>query len=162
VTEPADIWHGLWAGSLPALQRSRRRHGGRTIYDSRDVYMRSREFDRLRPPLRTVLANLERRWAHRVDRILTGNEPYAHLLVAQLRISRAPVVMNCPERWSPPEPPPDLIRQALGLPASTRIVVYQGHFTSERGIEQTMDAILEVPNAVFVLLGFGVWLTRLT
>ena len=47
VVEPADIWHGMWAGSLPALGRMRRRHGGRTIYDSRDVFMRSRT---VRPP----------------------------------------------------------------------------------------------------------------
>src|SRR5829696_2865899 len=34
VVEPADVWHGMWAGSLPALVRVRRLHGGRTIYDS--------------------------------------------------------------------------------------------------------------------------------
>ena len=32
---------------------------------------------------------------------------------------------------------------------------------SERGIEQTMEAILEVPDAVLVLLGFGDWAERL-
>ncbi len=38
VAEPHDIWHGMWAGSLPTLDRIRPRHGGRSVYDSRDVY----------------------------------------------------------------------------------------------------------------------------
>ena len=50
VVEPADIWHGMWAGSLPALDRMRRRHGGRTIYDSRDIFMRSQEVRPSRSP----------------------------------------------------------------------------------------------------------------
>ena len=160
--EPADLWHGMWAGSLPALARMRRRHGGRTIYDSRDVYMSSREFSRTGWPMRPLLAALERRWAHAADRVLTVNEPYADLLATQLQIPRPPVVMNCPEVWTPPEPRPDLIRQATGIPAGTAIVLYQGQFMSERGIEQTMEAILEVPDAVLVLLGFGDWAQKLS
>ena len=42
--EPHDIWHGMWAGSLPALEAVRKRHGGRTLYDARDVFLRSRMF----------------------------------------------------------------------------------------------------------------------
>ena len=43
----------------------RRRHGGRTIYDSRDVFMLSREFYALGWPLGPILASIERRWARR-------------------------------------------------------------------------------------------------
>ena len=161
VVEPADIWHGMWAGSLPALGRMYRLHGGRTIYDSRDVYMMSRDFYRLGWPLRPILAALERRWAQAADRILTVNEHYADLLVDQLGIPRPVVVLNCPEAWTPPHPAPDLIRAALALPPETSIVLYQGALMGERGIEQAMDAILEVTTAVLVLLGFGSWQERL-
>jgi glycosyltransferase involved in cell wall biosynthesis len=160
VAEPADVWHGMWAGSLPALARMQARHGGRTIYDSRDVYMRSRSFSRLGWPLRSTLVALERRWARAADRVLTVNEPYADLLVDQLGIPRPLVVMNCPETWTPGDPRPDLIRAALGLSAGTKVVLYQGQLISERGIEQAMDAILQVPGAVLVLLGFGAWQER--
>ncbi len=155
VAEPADIWHGMWAGSLPALARMRRKHGGRTIYDSRDVFMRSRKFARLGRPGRDVLEWAERRWARAADRVLTVNDGYAGLLEEQLRVPRPSVVMNCWEIWTPPSPGPDLIREALGLPADTAIVLYQGILALERGIEQAMDAILEVPSAVLVLMGFG-------
>ena len=160
IAEPADIWHGMWAGSLPALSRLKRRHGGRTIYDSRDVYLQSRDFFHLEWPLRPILAGLERRWAHDADQVVTVNEPYAELLVDQLGIPRPPVVLNCPDRWTPPAPPPDLIRTALGLPATTAIALYQGQLISDRGIEQSMQAILEVPGAILCLLGFGRWENR--
>ncbi len=155
VVEPADIWHGMWAGSLPALARMRRHHGGRTIYDSRDIFMKSRLFARLGRPGRSVLEWAERRWAHAADRVLTVNDPYADLLEQLLRIPRPEVVMNCRERWTPPTPRPDLIREALGLAAATGVVLYQGILTMERGIEQSMEAILAVPSAVLVLVGFG-------
>ena len=153
--EPADIWHGMWAGSLPALARLRRRHGGRTIYDSRDVYMQSRDFARAGWPGKAILESLERRWAGAADRVLTVNAPYADLLAGQLRLPPPPVVMNCPERWSPPSPHPNLIRESLGLSPDTAVVLYQGGLMTGRGIEQTMEAILEVPGAVLCLLGFG-------
>ena len=153
--EPADVWHGMWAGSLPALARMRQRHGGRTIYDSRDVYMLSRDFFRLAWPFRPILVRLERRWAQGADLVLTVNEHYADLLTRQLGVPRPPVVMNTPDRWTPPVPAPDLIRDALGLSPETGVVLYQGQLNTERGIEQAADAILRLPGAVLVLLGFG-------
>ena len=160
VAEPADIWHGMWAGSLPALVRLRRRHGGLTVYDSRDVYMESRHLATSPRPLRAVMGWFERRWARRADRIITVNASYARLLAARFGVPEPPVVMNCPDAWEPPVPRPDLIRAALDVPADTHVVLYQGQLISDRGIEQAMDAILEVPDAVLVLLGFGAWVER--
>jgi glycosyltransferase involved in cell wall biosynthesis len=67
----------------------------------------------------------------------------------------AAVVRNCPERYAPPVPAPDRIRTALALPPSTRVVLYQGQLATERGIEQAIEAIRDVPDAVLALLGFG-------
>lgn len=155
VAEPADIWHGMWAGSLPAMDRLRRMHGGRAIYDSRDVYMESRNLATAPRPLRGLLSWFERRWARRMDRVITVNRPYARLLASRFGIDEPEIVMNCPAAWTPPVPRPDHIRNALGLDRGTAIVLYQGQFISERGIEQAMDAIVEVPDAVLALLGYG-------
>ena len=126
VAEPADVWHGMWAGSLPVLGRMRKRFGGRTIYDSRDIYMEARSQATAGWPGKAILAALERRWARRADTVLTVNESYATVLEERLEVPRPAVVMNVPRRWAPPEPAPDLIRSALDLPATTRIVLYQG------------------------------------
>jgi glycosyltransferase involved in cell wall biosynthesis len=153
--EPADIWHGMWAGSLPALGRLRKRHGGRSVYDSRDIYLHARLFDRMAAPWRRLYRWIERRWARSADAVITVNDAYADILEEVLGVARPLVVMNCPELWVPPEPRPDLIRERLGLPASSAVVLYQGNLMTERGIEQAMDAILEVPDATLVLMGYG-------
>ena len=57
---------------------------GRTIYDSRDVYMLSREFSAARAAAELDPGRLERRWARSADRVLTVNEAYADLLTEQL------------------------------------------------------------------------------
>jgi glycosyltransferase involved in cell wall biosynthesis len=155
VAEPADIWHGMWAGSLPALDRLRRRFGGRTVYDSRDVYMESRDLATAPRIVRPMMRAFERRWARRADLVITVNHAYAELVSRAFDIPVPRIVMNCPEAWTPPTPPPDLIREALGLPGSTAIVLYQGQLISHRGIEQAMDAILDVPGATLILLGYG-------
>jgi glycosyltransferase involved in cell wall biosynthesis len=154
MAEPAQIWHGMWAGSLPALDRLRARHGGRSVYDSRDVYMRSRGFERM-GMFKAPFAWLERRWARRADAVLTVNDAYATLLADQFGIARPPVVRNTPDRYVRPDPRPDLIRERLGLRPETRVILYQGGILSERGIEQGMDAILQVEAAVLVVMGFG-------
>ena len=155
VAEPADLWHGMWAGSLPALGRLRRRFGGATLYDSRDVYIHARGFDTMGRPWRWLLGGLERRWARGCDEVITVNDAYAAILARQFRIPLPAVVRNTPARYALPDPPPDRLRTALGLPATTSIVLYQGGLMTERGIEQGMEAILQVPDAVLVLMGYG-------
>lgn len=155
VAQPADLWHGMWAGSLPALERLRRRHGGRTVYDSRDVYLHARVFDRLHPLARRPFLAWERRWARSADAVVTVNDAYADILSELLGVPRPAVVRNCPDPYDPPNGPPDRLRALLDIPPATAIVLYQGGLMTERGIEQGMDAILQVPDAVLVLMGFG-------
>lgn len=154
VVEPADVWHARLIGGLPAALRQAHKLGGAVVYDSADVYVQSRELARggLYP---RIVALAERRWARRCTAVVTANEPYADLLERQLEVPRPVVVMNCADRWTPPAQRPDLIRERLDLPADMRIVLYQGGLLTERGIEQGMDAILEVPHAVLVLMGHG-------
>lgn len=153
--EPHDIWHGMWAPSLPALERVRARHGGKTLYDPRDVYLRSRIFGRMPRWQRALLTRFERRWAQRADAVIQVSEPYAEMTARDLGLPPLPIVRNCPDRWDPPDPRPDRIRELLGLPSTTRVVLYQGLFVVDRGIEQAMDAIVDIPHAVLVLMGFG-------
>ena len=155
VAEPADLWHGMWAGSLPALERLRRRHGGRTVYDSRDVYLHARVFDRMRPAMRSRFVRLEQRWARAADLVVTVNDAYADILVPLLGISRPLVVRNCPDPYDPPGTRPDRIRELVGIPPATAVVLYQGGLMTERGVEQGMAAILEVPGAHYVVMGYG-------
>jgi glycosyltransferase involved in cell wall biosynthesis len=145
----------MWAGSLPALEQVRAAHGGRTVYDARDVFLRSRMFDHMPRWQRAILTRYESRWAKAADAVVQVSPEYAAMTRHDLGLDEVAVVRNCPERWDPPVPRPDRIRQLLDLPATTRIVLYQGRVMGDRGIEQAMDAILDVPDAVLVIMGFG-------
>jgi glycosyltransferase involved in cell wall biosynthesis len=155
IASPVDVWHGMWMASLPAVVRLRERMGGAAIYDSRDVFFRSRAWPREWRLPRAVLTGLERRWARACDEVLTVSDAYASMLTEDLGIPRPTVVMNCPERFEPPKPSPDLIRQCLGIAPTTAIVLYEGGLLTERGIEQAMDAIPTVQDAALVLMGYG-------
>jgi len=106
-------------------------------------------------PWRWLIGGLERRWARRCDAVLTVNDGYAAILASRFGIPTPAIVRNTPRRYDPPTPPPNLVRERLALPATTPVVLYQGGLMSERGIEQGMEAILHVPRAVLVLMGFG-------
>jgi len=157
VVEPAEIWIARSTAALPVALRQARRLGGAVIYDASEVFVQAGELARGGRYAR-VLAWAERRWAHQADAVITNSEGYADLLTQQLRVPRPLVLLNGSERGSvlgAEAPQPDLIRQRLGLPAATRVVLYQGGLMAERGIEQAMEAILEVPDAVLVLMGAG-------
>jgi glycosyltransferase involved in cell wall biosynthesis len=155
IAEPADVWHGMWAGSLPALERLSYRLGGMTVYDARDLYIHSRGFDSMAPPWKWALGAIERRWARRRDAVITVNDAYAAVLAEQFDIPLPPVVRNTPRRYVPPAVPHDLLRSRTGLPPTTAVVLYQGGLMTDRGIEEGMEAILAVPDAVLVLMGYG-------
>jgi glycosyltransferase involved in cell wall biosynthesis len=54
----------------------------------------------------------------------------------------------------------DLIRRELGLAPETRVVVFQGRLGPNLGLDEAAEAILLVPDAVLVLIGFGRWWSR--
>jgi glycosyltransferase involved in cell wall biosynthesis len=55
---------------------------------------------------------------------------------------------------------PDLIRAELGLPSEIRIVAFQGRLGPNLGLDEAAEAILLVPDAALVLIGFGRWSAR--
>ena len=58
IAEPADIWHGMWAGSLPGILHLRDRLGGAAVYDSRDIYLHACYFDRMSRPWRAIFRRI--------------------------------------------------------------------------------------------------------
>jgi glycosyltransferase involved in cell wall biosynthesis len=104
---------------------------------------------------RAILSRVEGRWARGCDAVVQVSEQYAAMMERDLGVRDVAVVRNSPDRWDPPSPRPDRLRELLGIPAATSVVLYQGLLMADRGIEQAMEAILEVPDAVLVLMGFG-------
>lgn len=157
----ADIYHGMAYMGIGVALAIGKRHGGKVLYDSRDIYMVAANLAKLRGPAKWLLARAERRWAQHADRVLTVNVPYAEELARRFDVSMPLVVMNCSYRFTPPEPRERRFHDALGLAPETRVVLYQGGFSPERGIEELVQAIHGVPNAVLVCMGYGILEPRL-
>ena len=151
----ADVVHGMAYMGIPVALELGRATGAKVVYDARDIYLEAANLARLPRPARALLARVERRWARRADRVLTVNRPYAEVMAARFGVPLPAIVMNCSYRRVPPDPPARRFHDRLGLDPATRVVLYQGGFSRERGIEQLLEAIGSVPEAVLVLLGYG-------
>jgi glycosyltransferase involved in cell wall biosynthesis len=150
----ADVWQSEGLVTLPVALRLRSRLGGRVVYDSRDVHVESARFARLPRPWRRLLAGRERRWARAADAVVTVSEPYADVLRRMLGVEPT-IVMNGPLPWTLPDPRPRRFHEQLGLAPSTRVVLSLGAVQPHRGLEELVDAIGLVDDAVLVFVGDG-------
>jgi glycosyltransferase involved in cell wall biosynthesis len=164
---PADLYHAFGiltiavANDLAADARKQGR-AGRVVYDVIDVILDSNNYSRVPRPILATYRFRERRWVRRADAIVTVNEPIADHIERIWALSARPtVLLNCQPRWTPPEPRPDLIRAAAGIPPERRIVLFLGRLGRERGLEEAAEAVLDVRGAALVMLGFGPWAEQL-
>jgi alpha-maltose-1-phosphate synthase len=153
---PVDVWHlhdlTALAGVAHALPRD-----ATIVYDSHEIFIEAGTGRRLPRPARALLRAYERRLVAKTAALVTVNEAVAEVLREKYRPAATVVVHNCPERWSPPNPRPNLIRQALSLGPDDRVVLYHGALGPHRGIEQLMAALGQpgLEAAHLVLLGGG-------
>jgi glycosyltransferase involved in cell wall biosynthesis len=131
------------------------RDGAPTVYDARDIYVDARNIARLPGPLRRLFGWIERRWAQDAGRVATVNDPYADVMRERFGTERPLVVMNCSSIRPAGTGRPRRFHERLGLPDDRRVVLYHGGLSPDRGIEQLVDAIPNVPDAVLVLMGYG-------
>lgn len=155
---PADLYHAC--GSLtisPALAaRDRQELRSVVVYDAIDDVAESNEALGMPGFIRRRNARTEAAWARAADAVVTVNDPLAARLGERWRLETPPlVVANLPE---PPAGAPgsrDRIRAATGLPASTRIVLFHGRLGPGLGLDDAAEAVLLIPDAALVILGFG-------
>ena len=122
-----------------------------------DLAAESNAVTAMPPRVRARIARTDAAWARAADAIVAINEAFAGRLRERDPGREITVVPNIPEPADPAlvASPPDLIRAATGLPASTRIVLFHGRLGPDLGLENAAEAILEVPDAALVVLGFG-------
>lgn len=162
---PADLYHACGSLAIAAALAARDRkpigpwgRPARVIYDAIDDVSSSNTALRVPAPIRRWNARTEARWARSADAAITVNDALADRLAARWRSERRPLVVpNVPEAPDPAliAEPPDLLRAAAGLAATTRIVLFQGRLGPGLGLDEAADAVLRVPDAALVLLGFG-------
>jgi glycosyltransferase involved in cell wall biosynthesis len=153
----ADVYHGHDLSGLEPAASAASRTGGTLVYDSHEIFLESGSNAHRPRLLKAILARRERRLARRAAALVTVNESLSADLGRRLSPRRTVVVHNCPAKWDPPTPRPDLIRQATGIAPGERIALYHGGFSAHRGLEELAASILrpglERTHAVY--LGYG-------
>ncbi len=150
-----DLVHAMGFLALPVAERLARRTGARLVYDARDLYVESNNIARLPRPLRATFALQEGRRARAADAVMTVNESCADYLERRYRIKRPVVVLNGQLPWTPPVPPPNRIRERLGLRPERRIVLYHGGFMRDRGLLELVEAVASTNMADIDLVFMG-------
>lgn len=154
---PADIVHAMAYMGIPVGLDLGRRDLAPVVYDARDIYVDAANIARLPGPARRLFAHVERRWARRASRVATVNDPYADVMEQRFGVPRPLIVMNCSYRRDEPAVRPRLFHERLRLDGDIRVVLYQGGFSRDRGIEQLIEALPSFPDrTVLVVLGYGV------
>jgi glycosyltransferase involved in cell wall biosynthesis len=164
---PADLYHAFGILTIDVANRlaadaKKRGREGKVVYDVIDVILDSNNYGDVPGPILRLYKWRERRWLKRADAVVTVNQPIADHL-DRIWPVREPVgvLLNCQPRWTPPEPRPDHIRAATGIPPERKIVLWLGRLGRERGLEQAADAVLQLDDAALVMLGFGPWADQL-
>jgi glycosyltransferase involved in cell wall biosynthesis len=150
-----DLYHGAAYMGIPVALDLGKRNGAPVVYDARDIYVDAANLARLPRPVRALVGRWERGWARRASRVVTVNRPYAEVMAKRWAVELPLIVMNCSYRRLATAARPRRFHDALALAPETRVVLYQGGFSRDRGIEQLIEAIPSVPGAVLVLLGYG-------
>ncbi len=155
-SEPIDLVHAHDLNTLPVAAIVAMRRGCRLVYDAHELYP---EISTLSKREKRIWAVIEHRLIRRADAVVTVCQSIADELTRRHRLVSAPtVLLNCPPAASVPSlaAPVNLLRIRAGLENSLDpIILYQGGFSPNRGLEELLYATPYLDCGVVVLMGWG-------
>lgn len=148
----AHVYHASDLYNLPAMHAAARRHGGKLVYDARELYPFVASTAG-RPAVRWFWRVVEGHYIRRADAVFTVSESIADQHVAMYGIPRSTVLYNAPPHH--PVTPSTALRDLTGIPAETTVLLHQGQIQKDRGCLLLADAMRDVEGAVLIFLGGG-------
>jgi len=152
-----DLIHAHDANTLYPAGRSAKKLGVPFVYDSHELWTHRNRVS-VSESLRRKEARSERYWARRAARVITVSPSIAQWLKKRYRLHELPeLVRNIPPfDGHLPSREGGRLRELAGLQYTDKVVVYCGGITTNRGIEQAIEATAALPRDThFVLLGYG-------
>jgi glycosyltransferase involved in cell wall biosynthesis len=157
-----DVFHAQSLIVLPVVREAARRLGGRFVYDIADYHTEAARLARMPWLVRELVRRRERSWARDAAGFLAVSDPVAELVQRRFGVDRPAVLLNCPPAWRPDEPAPpisDRLREAAGIEEGRPIILYQGGFSVDRGVEELVAAsdepALRDLDSAIVFMGYG-------
>ncbi|HEY0443835.1 MAG TPA: hypothetical protein VGC90_06420, partial [Candidatus Limnocylindrales bacterium] len=148
--------------ALPVAARVARATGGRYIYDVADLHVESGRLARMPRPVKAYLRSREAALIRGAAALTAATPALADEVARRYGVGRPLAVLNARPRWRAEAidiAPPALLADALGTPAGRPIVLYQGAFREDQGIEELIAALREPPlrerEVAIAFLGFG-------
>lgn len=148
-----DVFHAHDLNTLPVAVAAARRAKKPFVYDAHELYSEISTLSRTEKRVwRAVEPPLIRRAAH----VITVCESIAGELSDRYRVARPTILLNCPTSRGVPASEPPRLRELLGMEDDPRaIVLYQGGFAPNRGLEELVRAGRYIDGGVIVLMGGG-------
>ena len=164
----ADVYHCKALIALPVVRGAARRTGtgrradARFVYDLADLHTEAARLARMPGFVRSLVRRREAGWLRDAEFLTAVSEGVAVEAARRFGVPKPVVVPNCPPAWRPEEPGPPVslrLRDVTGIAAGRPIILYQGGFSVDRGIEELIAALdepaLREVDAAVVLLGYG-------
>jgi len=150
--ERADVYHAHDLNTLPVAWLCSRVSKGGLVYDSHELWV-----DRERRPPRSrinrfLVRKMESFLIHRAQATIILGVSSGQELTRRYHIE--PIVVH--NAWFyRPFSPSSLLRDELQLPSGKKILLYVGIFNLSRGLEESIQSLVYLPDCVFVMLGWG-------
>lgn len=127
------------------------------VYDSHELWTRRNVAGR-RPVATVVERWIERRGIRRAAAVITVSPSIATYLQTTYGLAQPPVLVRNipPAAQRTTDRTEGRLRRLAGLDAGARVIAYGGRITTNRGLEETIDALAALPADVhLVVLGYG-------
>ena len=158
----ADVYHCKALIALPVVGGAAARARARFAYDLADLHTEAARIARMPAPVRAMVRRREAGWVRRASLLTAVSPGVAREVARRFHVPEPVVVLNCPPAWRPDDPAPpssDLLRNATGIATGRPVVLYQGGFSVDRGIEELVAALDQEAfrrlDVAVVLLGYG-------
>jgi glycosyltransferase involved in cell wall biosynthesis len=147
--------------ALPVIAAAAAARGGAYAYDVADLHVESGRLVHLPRQIKAYLRRREGRWLREAAALTAATPALSEEVARRYHATRPTVVLNVRPRWRPDDPSPTSMRLriAAGIADDRPLILYQGAFRVEQGIEELLPALREPTlhgrELAVVFLGFG-------
>ncbi|MDB4470710.1 glycosyltransferase [Deltaproteobacteria bacterium] len=151
-----DVIHAHDLNTLIAGYFIARKNNAKVVYDSHELYLNRNRFEPYTRFGRWVRTKIEGYLARKSDVVITVNDSIADILAESYSIEKPLVIMNIPSGKQQQTGFENVsLRDCLKISRQSKIMLYSGAITFNRGLESLIKSMVFLPDCHLVMMGFG-------